>query len=119
MSLNHHQRHQLHRIESGLLRSDPHLSAMMTVFARLSADQGMPTWEQLPARPDRIRQAAASIARAVAVLAATIGLLLAAVRALLTAVMAGDRARPASGTHQQARPGPETGGQPDPAAGAD
>jgi hypothetical protein len=93
MSLNHHQRHQLHRIESGLLRSDPHLSAMMTVFARLSADQGTPTWEQLPARPDRAGSGR-PIARAVAVLAATIGLLLTAARALLTPVMAGDRAGP-------------------------
>jgi hypothetical protein len=119
MSLNHHQRHQLHRIECGLLRSDPHLAAMLAVFGRLSADQHMPIWEQLPARPDRVRQAAASIAKAVAVLAAIIGLLLAAVRALLTAVVAGDRARPASGARQQAGPGTETGGRPDPAADAD
>ena len=112
MSLNHHQRHQLHRIECGLLRSDPHLAAMLAVFGRLSADQHMPIWEQLPARPDRVRQAAASIAKAVAVLAAIIGL-------LLTAVVAGHRARPASGARQQAGPGTETGGRPDPAAGAD
>jgi hypothetical protein len=119
MSLNHHQRHQLRRIERGLLRSDPHLVAMLAVFGRLSADQHMPTWEQLPTRPDRIRYGAVSIARAVAALVATIGLLLTAVRALLTAVVAGDRARPASGARQQAAPGTETGGRPDPAAGAD
>ncbi len=101
MSLNHHQRHQLHRIECGLLRSDPHLAAMLTVFGRLSAAQHMPTWEQLPTRPDRIRQAAASIAKAVTAVAVTIGLLFTAVRALL------------------AGPGSETGGRPGPAAGGD
>ena len=119
MSLTHHQRRQLHRIDCGLLRSDPHLVAMLAVFGRLAADQHMPTWEQLPARPDRIRYAAASIAKAVAALVATIGLLLTAVRALLTAVVAGDRTRPASGARQQAAPGTETGGRPDPAADAD
>ncbi len=119
MSLNPHQRHQLHRIECGLLRSDPHLAAMLTVFGRLSAAQHMPTWEQLPTRPDRIRQAAASIAKAVTAVAVTIGLLFTAVRALLTAVVAGDRARPASGARQQAGPGSETGGRPGPAAGGD
>jgi hypothetical protein len=119
MSLNHHQRHQLHRIEWGLLRSDPHLAAMLAVFGQLSADQRMPAWEQLPGRPDRVRHAAASIAKMVAVLAAAIGLLFAAVRALLTAVVVRDRARPASGARQQVGPGTETGGRPDPAAGAD
>jgi hypothetical protein len=119
MSLNHHQRHQLHRIECGLLRSDPHLAAMLAVFGQLSADQRMPTWEQLPTSQNRIRQAAASIVKAAAALAAIIGLLFTAVRALLTAVVAGDRARPASGAHQQAGPGTEAGGRPDPAAGAD
>ncbi len=36
MSLSHRQQHQLHRIETGLLRSDPQLTAMLGVFGRLS-----------------------------------------------------------------------------------
>ena len=42
MSLSHRQQHQLHRIETGLLRSDPQLAAMLGVFGRLSAGEAMP-----------------------------------------------------------------------------
>ena len=42
MSLSHHQQHQLHRIETGLLRSDPQLTAMLGIFGELSAGQAMP-----------------------------------------------------------------------------
>jgi len=96
MSLNHRQLHRLHRIESGLLRSDPQLAAMLAVFTRLSAGQYLPAWEQVPTTQERIRQAAASIvnAIAVAVVASAVSLLLNAVRALVRAVVTGDRARP-------------------------
>ena len=108
MSLNHRQLHRLHRIESGLLRSDPQLAAMLAVFTRLSAGQYLPAWEQVPTRPERIRQAAASIVKAIAVVAAAVGLLVNAVRSLVNAVrslvnavrglvravVTGDRARP-------------------------
>jgi hypothetical protein len=94
MSLNHRQLHRLHRIESGLLRSDPQLAAMMAVFTRLSAGQYLPAWEQVTTRPERIRQAAASIVKAIAVVAAAVGLLVNAVRGLVRAVVMGDRARP-------------------------
>jgi hypothetical protein len=43
MSLSHHQQHQLFRIEAGLLRADPRLGAMLTVFGKLSAGQVMPS----------------------------------------------------------------------------
>ena len=94
MSLSHHQRHQLYRIESRLLRSDPQLAAMLAVFARLSAGQRLPSWEQIATRLDRVRQAAALIAQEIAVIVAAVGLLVGAVFALFTAVIMGGRARP-------------------------
>jgi hypothetical protein len=82
MSLNHRQLHRLHRIESGLLRSDPQLAAMLAVFAGLAAGERLPAWEQVPSRQDRIRQAAALIVKAIAV---AVGLLLNTVRRRVTA----------------------------------
>jgi Protein of unknown function (DUF3040) len=114
MSLNYHQQHQLSRIESRLLRSDPKLASMLTVFARLSAGQRMPTWEQIATRPDRIRQAAALIAKAIAIMAVAIGLLVSAIHALLTAIVMGSRARPSRPARQRTRPG--TDGRPNPAS---
>jgi Protein of unknown function (DUF3040) len=108
MSLNHRQRHQLYRIESRLLRSDPQLVAMLAVFARLSAGQGMPAWEQLATRRDRVRQRAAQISKAIAVVAATASLLVSAVLALCTAIFIGSRARPPQPAHQQTGPGTES-----------
>jgi Protein of unknown function (DUF3040) len=94
MSLNRRQLHRLRRIESGLLRSDPHLAAMLAVFAGLAAGEHLPAWEQLGTRPGRIRQAAALIVKAVTLLATAVALLLDAVRGLVRAVVTGDRARP-------------------------
>jgi hypothetical protein len=114
MSLNHHQQHQLHRIESRLLRSDPHLVAMLAVFARLSAGQGMPAREHIATRLDRIRQAAALIVKAIAVTAAAIGFLVSAVIALFTAIVMGSRAGSPQPTRTQTGSG--TDGRPDPAS---
>jgi hypothetical protein len=83
MSLSHHQQHQLHRIEAGLLRSDPQLAAMLGIFGKLSAGQAMPAREQVPARRDRVRQAAALTVQAIILAAAAIGLLLRAILALV------------------------------------
>ena len=105
MSLNHRQLHRLHRIESGLLRSDPQLAAMLAVFTRLSAGQHMPAWEHIATRKDRVRQAAALIVKAITILVAAISLLLNAVRALVTAVVMGGRARPALSAGRPADPG--------------
>ncbi len=58
MSLSHHQQHQLYRIETGL-RADPQLGEMLGIFGKLSAGQAMPSWEQVPTRRDRVRQATA------------------------------------------------------------
>lgn len=94
MSLNHRQLHRLHRIESGLLRSDPQLAAMLVTFTRLAAGEHLPSWEQLATRRDRIRQATALIVKAVTLLVAALALLLDAVRGLARAVVLGQRARP-------------------------
>jgi DUF3040 family protein len=113
MSLNHHQQRQLYRIESRLLSSDPHLAAMLAVFGRLSAGQRMPAWEQIATRVDRIRQAAALIAKSIAAMAAAAGLLVGAVVALVAAIVMGRRARPAQPARQ--RTGPGSNGRPGPA----
>ena len=116
MSLSHHHQRQLYRIESGLLRADPQLTAMLGIFGKLSEGQAMPSWEQVPTRRDRIRQAAALTVQAITLAGAAIGLLLRAVLALVM-VVAGTR----HGRRLPA-PGPErTGhgrgadGRPDPA----
>jgi hypothetical protein len=105
MSLNYRQQRQLQRIESPLLRSDPQLAAMLAMFGRLAAGQRLPAREQAATRLDRIRQAAAMIAKAVAAMSAAIGLLVSAVLALFTALIMGSRARPAPPTRQRANPG--------------
>jgi hypothetical protein len=115
MSLSHHHQRQLHRIETGLLRADPPLAAMLGIFGTLTAGQVMPSGEQVPARRDRIRQAALTV-QAVTLTAAAIGLLLSAILALLIAV-AGTRHRhrlPASGP-ERTRRGRGAGDRPDPA----
>jgi Protein of unknown function (DUF3040) len=114
MSLNHRQQRQLYRIESRLLRSDPHLAEKLAVFGRLSAGQRMPAWEQMATRLERIRQAAGLIMKAIAIMATAIGLLVTAVLALLTALIMGSRARPPEPARQQTGPG--TDGRPDPAS---
>ena len=115
MSLSHHQQRQLYRIESGLLRADPPLAEMLGIFGKLTAGQAMPAWEQVPARRDRVRQAAALTVQAVTLAAAAVGLLFSAVLALL--IVVGTRHG-----HRLPAPGPErtrrgrgADGRPDPA----
>jgi hypothetical protein len=116
MSLSHHQQHQLHRIETGLLRADPQLAEMLGIFGKLSASQAMPAWEQVPTRRDRVRQAATLTVQAVTLAAAATGLLLSAILVLLIAA-AGPchrRRRPAPGP-ECTRRGRGADGRPDPA----
>ena len=110
------RQHQLRCVETGLLRADPQLAAMLGIFGKLSAGQAMPAWEQVPTRRDRVRQAAALTAQAVTLAAAAVGLLLSAVLALVIAA-----AGPPDG-HRRPAPGPErtrrgrgAPGRPDPA----
>jgi hypothetical protein len=117
MILSHHQQHQLQRIETGLLRSDPQLTAMLSIFGKLSAGQTMPAWEQVPTtRRDRIQRAAALTVEAITLAAAAIGLLLSAVLALLI-VVAGPRHRHrlSAPGHERTSPARGADGRPDPA----
>ena len=93
MSLSHHQQYQLRLIEAGLLSSDPRLAGVLGVFGRLCAGQGMPAWEQVPSRKDRIRQAAALLTEAIAVVVAAISLLLRTVLVLASAAIPRHRRR--------------------------
>ena len=115
MSLSHHHQRQLYRIESGLLQADPQLTAMLGLFGKLSEGQAMPSWEQVPTRPDRIRQAAALTVQAITLAAAAIGLLLSAILTLLIVVgTRHGRRLPAPGP-ERTRRGRGAGGYPDPA----
>ena len=58
MSLSYRHQHRLRLVKAGLRRSDPLLCAMFGVFGRLYKGEGMPAWEQVPARPDGRRIAA-------------------------------------------------------------
>jgi hypothetical protein len=66
MSLDFRQQRQLDRIEFRLRRSDPHLAAMLNIFARLAAGEHMPAGERLAARLDRLQQTAALITKTLA-----------------------------------------------------
>ena len=115
MSLNRRQRHQLHRIEARMLRSDPQLAEKLSVFGRLSAGQHMPSWEHLATRRDRIRQAAALIVEAILLIATATRLLFGAIGSLVAAVVIGRRARLPQRSREQARPASGADGRPDPA----
>ena len=115
MSLSHHHQRQLHRIETGLLRADPPLAAMLGIFGKLTAGQAMPAWEQVPARRDRVRQAAALTVQAVTLAAAAIGLLLSAILALLIVAGTRHRHRLPAPRPERSRRGRGADGRPDPA----
>lgn len=65
MSLPHRQRHQLHLMGRALRATDPHLVAMLVIFARLAAGEAMPGWEHVPRRRPRLLLAAMAIVRLV------------------------------------------------------
>jgi Protein of unknown function (DUF3040) len=116
MSISHHHQRQLYRIESGLLRADPQLAAMLGIFGKLSAGHAMPSWEQVPTRRDRIRQAAALTGQAVTLAAAAIGLLLRAILAMVLAVTGTrHRHRPSAPWPERTRRGRGADGRADPA----
>ena len=74
MIFNYRQQHQLRRIEAGLRRADPHLSAMLGIFGQLYSHEDMPEWKQVVRVPS-IRRAAHWIMAALT-LAVAIGVLL-------------------------------------------
>jgi hypothetical protein len=117
MSLSHRQQHRLHLIEAGLHRSDPQLTAMLGAFGRLSASEAMPAWEQIPSRPQRIRQAAALTLKAIIIVTEALVLLLRAVLTLAAAI-AGPRHSPGIQTPARERThrSPGADGRPDQAS---
>jgi hypothetical protein len=74
--LNSTYKRELRFIGFGLLGSDPRLAAQLNLFCRLTAGQSMPTWEQVPSRRDRSREAATLIAMALAIAVAVVSLML-------------------------------------------
>ncbi|MDQ2814236.1 MAG: hypothetical protein M3Z75_20800 [Actinomycetota bacterium] len=48
MSLPYRQERLLRRTDRALCRSDPDLASMLSIFARVTADEKMPAREQLP-----------------------------------------------------------------------
>jgi hypothetical protein len=51
MTLPRRQERLLRRADRALCRSDPDLASMLSIFARLTAAEGMPAREQLPPQP--------------------------------------------------------------------
>ena len=60
----------LWRLECGLRRSDPHLAAMLAIFARLTADEAIISTEQRVAARRWIRRSLAGLGRVLAAVAA-------------------------------------------------
>jgi hypothetical protein len=87
MTIRNQDQHKLRLIKFGLLRSDPQLVAMMNVFSGLTAGQGMPSWEQMPTRGDRVREAAALIVVALVIAFTAALLMLRRLAAMVTAVV--------------------------------
>jgi hypothetical protein len=50
MTLPYRQERVLLRAAHALRRSDPDLASMLSIFARLTAAEGMPAWEQVRSR---------------------------------------------------------------------
>jgi len=61
MSVIQRRQRQLHRIESGLRRSDPWLAEMLRGFGKLSAGEAMPGWEQVSPGQHGIRRSLSAI----------------------------------------------------------
>ncbi len=76
MTVRNTYKRELRLIEFGLLRSDPRLSAQLNVFCRLTADQGMPAWEQVSSGRDRSADAATLTAMARDIAVTVVGVLL-------------------------------------------
>ena len=47
MTLSYRQERLLRRTDHALCRSDPELASMLSIFARITAPEGLPVWEQL------------------------------------------------------------------------
>jgi hypothetical protein len=47
MTLPYRQERLLRRTDHALCQSDPELASMLSIFARITAPEGLPAWEQL------------------------------------------------------------------------
>jgi hypothetical protein len=110
MSLRYREQGQLRRIETGLLRSDHHLAAMLGMFGRLYAGQGMPAREQVPSRQGPVCRVAAWIVAASEVISVLLGTALVRVCFMRRA-----HARPSAARPDRTRPGREADDQQNPA----
>ena len=96
MTIRNQDQHELRLIKFGLLRSDPLLVALMNVFSGLTAGQDMPSWERMPTRVDRVREAAALIMKALVTAFTTALLMLRGLAATVTSVVIRPSARSAA-----------------------
>jgi len=109
MSLNYRQRCQIHRIEAGLRRADPHLGAMLGIFGKLYPNQDMPSWEQVPQVPasqSRLRRAGAWIVAVLAAAVAAISVLIGKA-VTMTASVRRARAQAPAARRERARSRPD------------
>ncbi len=53
MTLSYRQERLLRRADRVLCQSDPDLASMLSIFARITAPERLPAWEQLGARLTR------------------------------------------------------------------
>ena len=72
MTIPGRRRWVLWRLERGLRRSDPHLAAMLVIFARLAADEAITSTEQRYATRRWIRCGLAGLSRVLAAVAASV-----------------------------------------------
>jgi hypothetical protein len=111
MGLSYSEQYQLYRIQNDIFQSAPRLAAGLREFTTVSAGQPMPTWEQVPTRLDRARQAVTRAAGTVVFAVTAIGLLPKGIRArLLAARKHNQRDRAVPGQLADGRPDPADGG---------
>jgi hypothetical protein len=70
MRLPYHRYWVLPRISRGLRRSDPHLAAMLAIFARLTAGEAITSWDQSGPPRGRMRHVMVRLGSAIAIAAA-------------------------------------------------
>jgi hypothetical protein len=56
MSLPYRQERLLRRADRALCESDPDLASMLSIFARITASERLPAWEQLRPRATWLRR---------------------------------------------------------------
>lgn len=70
MRLPYQRQRVLRRMNRGLRRADPHLAAMLAIFARLTAHEAIASWEQPDPAGTRMRRSLARLGSAMAAVVA-------------------------------------------------